>query len=251
MPGVGLVVGAASGMGQAVARRLASEGVHVVVSDLAEDGCEATVEGIRAAGGAASADPVDATDVEALRELMGRIEAAHGGLDFLHAHVGMPGPAGLEISEADWQKNVDVNMKSAFFACAYAMPLLRRSKAGSIVLTASTSAIVGSASSPLYSMTKGSLTSFARALAVHGANDGVRANVICPGPVETPMLPTFFSREDGADIGALMARTLAKVPLGRVAAPEEVAGVVAFLASSDASYVTGVTIPIDGGRTAA
>ena len=84
-----------------------------------------------------------------------------------------------------------------------------------------------------------------------GGPDGVRANVICPGPVDTPMLPAFFGREPGADIEALLARTLAKIPLGRVATPDEIAGAVAFLASDDAGYLTGVTLPLDGGRTIA
>ena len=121
---------------------------------------------------------------------------------------------------------------------------------GSITMTASTAALIGSPFSPLYSLTKGALTAYARALALVGGPDGVRVNVICPGPVDTPMLPTFFGRDPGADMADLMSGFIGLVPLGRPATPEEIAGVVAFLASDDAGFVTGVTIPIDGGLTA-
>jgi NAD(P)-dependent dehydrogenase (short-subunit alcohol dehydrogenase family) len=94
------------------------------------------------------------------------------------------------------------------------------------------------------------LTAFARALALVGGPDGVRVNVICPGPVDTPMLPTFFGRDPGADMADLMSSFIALIPMGRPASPAEIAGVVAFLASDDAGFVTGVTIPIDGGQTA-
>jgi NAD(P)-dependent dehydrogenase (short-subunit alcohol dehydrogenase family) len=116
-------------------------------------------------------------------------------------------------------------------------------------MTASTSAIVGSPFSPLYSMTKGALTAFGRAMALMWAPRNIRVNVICPGPVDTPMLPQFFGRHPGADVSDLMSNFIALVPMGRPAQPAEIAGVVAFLASDDAGFVTGVTLPIDGGLT--
>ena len=143
-------------------------------------------------------------------------------------------------------------MKSPFYASTLAFDLLKRAnKKGSITLTASTSALVGSPFSPIYSLTKGALTAYARSLALLGAPDGIRVNVICPGSVDTPMLPTFFGREPGADIEDLKAGFISEfVPLGRAAQPEEIAGVIAFLASDDASFVTGTTIPVDGGIVA-
>jgi NAD(P)-dependent dehydrogenase (short-subunit alcohol dehydrogenase family) len=118
-------------------------------------------------------------------------------------------------------------------------------------LTASTSALVGSPFSPLYSLTKGALVAYGRSLALVGAADGIRVNVICPGSVDTPMLPTFFGREPGADIEDLKTDFISSmIPLGRAAQPEEIAGVVAFLASDDASFVTGIAIPVDGGIVA-
>jgi len=163
----------------------------------------------------------------------------------------MPGPAGIEVSEEDWQRNMDVNVKSAFYGATLGYELLKRSEGkGSITFTASTSALIGSPYSPIYSLTKGAVVAFTRAMALYAAADGIRANVICPGSVETPMLAQFFGREPGADVADLMSGFIANIPLGRAAQPAEIASVVAFLASDDAAMVTGVTIPVDGGLVA-
>jgi NAD(P)-dependent dehydrogenase (short-subunit alcohol dehydrogenase family) len=170
----------------------------------------------------------------------------------LHHQVGMPGAGGIDISESDWEMCVEVNIKSPFYASTLAFGLLRKAeKKASVTLTASTSALVGSPFSPLYSLTKGALVAYGRSLALVGAADGIRVNVICPGSVDTPMLPTFFGREPGADIEDLKTDFISSmIPLGRAAQPEEIAGVVAFLASDDASFVTGIAIPVDGGIVA-
>jgi NAD(P)-dependent dehydrogenase (short-subunit alcohol dehydrogenase family) len=238
-------------MGEAVCRRLAGEGAYVHVADLDGDAAKRVSEQIAAAGGTARPEQVDATSVEELGALYARIGDQHGVLHAVHNQVGMPGPAGLEVSEADWQLNMDVNVKSAFYGATLAFELLKRADGhGSVTMTASTSALVGSPFSPIYSLTKGALVSLTRALALVGAPDGIRVNVICPGSVDTPMLPTFFGRDPGADIGDLMKNFIDLIPLGRPAQPSEIASVIAFLASDDASFVTGVTVPVDGGLTA-
>ena len=247
---VAAVIGAGSGMGRAIAKRLASEGAHVIVVDRDAEPAAETVKEIVAAGDAAVAENVDATDIAALKDLFARIDREHGVLHVLHNQVGIPGPAGMDITEQDWDLNISVNMKSMWFSCAEALSLLKKAEGkGSIVLVSSTSAIVGSPFAPLYSMTKGSLVPFVRALALFAAPFGVRANVICPGTVDTPMLPKFLARIPGADVDALMKKTIASIPLGRPAQPEDIAGVVSFLASDDAAFVTGVTLPVDGGVT--
>lgn len=248
---IAAVIGGGSGMGRAIARRIASEGAYVHVADLNADSARRVSEEILQAGQHAQPEPLDASSVADLRGLFGRIDRQHGVLHVLHHQVGMPGPAGLDVSEADWQRNIDVNVKSAFYATTLGFDLLRRAgRKGSVTMTASTSALVGSPFSPVYSLTKGALVSYARALALAGAPDGVRVNVICPGSVDTPMLPQFFGREPGAGIGDLMSAFISNIPLGRPAQPEEIASVIAFLASDDAAYVTGVTIPVDGGLVA-
>jgi NAD(P)-dependent dehydrogenase (short-subunit alcohol dehydrogenase family) len=247
---VAAVVGAGSGMGRAIARRLAAEGGHVLVVDRDGVAAEQTTTELTAAGHSAVAEQVDATDVAALRDLFGRIDKEHGALHVLHNQVGIPGPAGMDITEQDWDVNIAVNMKSMWFSCAEALGVLKKADGkGSIILTASTSAVIGSPFAPLYSMTKGSLPAFGRALALYAAPHGVRANVICPGMVETPMLSSFFTRTPGADVEAARKKSVENIPLGRAAQPEDIAGVVSFLASDDAAYVTGQTIAVDGGVT--
>ncbi len=244
------VVGAGSGMGRAIALRLAREGAHTYVADLDGSAGEAVAKEIADAGGAAVGVAVDATDNDSLQALFDRIGAERGQLDVLHAQVGMPGPAGLEVSDDQWATNIDVNVKSAYYTCTLGFELLKAAGNASITMTSSTSALVGSPMSPIYSLTKGSLVPFSRALALNGAKDGVRVNVVCPGTVYTPMLASFFGREPDADVKELTKDFVSGIPLGRGAEPEEIASVIAFLASDDASYVTGATIPVDGGLTA-
>jgi NAD(P)-dependent dehydrogenase (short-subunit alcohol dehydrogenase family) len=248
---VAAVVGGGSGMGRAICHRLASEGATVYVVDLSDEASKSVTEEIVRDGGRAHAAQLDATSPEQLSELYTRIDEEHGVLHVMHNQVGMPGPAGIDISQAEWTRNVDVNMKSAFYSATLAWELLKRSNGkGSITMTASTSALVGSPFSPIYSLTKSSLIGVTRALALVGAPHGIRVNVICPGTVETPMLAQFFGREPGADVKELVKDFVQGIPLGRAAQPEEIASVVAFLASDDASFVTGITLPIDGGLTA-
>jgi NAD(P)-dependent dehydrogenase (short-subunit alcohol dehydrogenase family) len=248
---IAAVIGGGSGMGRAICHRLAAEGAFVYVADLNGGAAKTVTEEILAEGGEAQPEEVNAASVADLRALFDRIGKQHGRLHILHNQVGMPGPAGIEVSEEDWQRNMDVNVKSAFYGATLGYELLKRSEGkGSITFTASTSALIGSPYSPIYSLTKGAVVAFTRAMALYAAADGIRANVICPGSVETPMLAQFFGREPGADVDDLMSGFIANIPLGRAAQPAEIASVVAFLASDDAAMVTGVTIPVDGGLVA-
>ena len=249
---IAAVIGGGSGMGAAISRRLGSEGAHVYVADLDESSARAVAQQVGEDGGTATSRCLDAVQPGELKDLYDEIETEHGVLHVLHHQVGIPGPGGIDVSEKDWQETVDVNMKSPFYASTLAFELLKKAnKKGSITLTASTSALVGSPFSPIYSLTKGALTAYVRSLALVGAPEGIRVNVICPGSVDTPMLPTFFGREPGADIEDLKSGFISEfIPLCRAAQPEEIAGVVAFLASDDASFVTGTAIPVDGGIVA-
>jgi len=248
---IAAIVGGGSGMGRAICQRIAAEGGHVYVADLSEDGAQAVAEEIKAEGGRATPVKVDATNNADLKMLFAKIDAEHGVLHALHAQVGMPGPGGLDLDDASWDRNIAVNVKSAYYTATLGFELLKKAEGkGAITLTSSTSALVGSPFSPIYSMTKGALVPFARSLALVGAKDDVRVNVICPGQVITPMLAQFFGREAGADVSALTKDFVATIPLGRGAQPEEIASVIAFLNSDDASYITGATIPVDGGLTA-
>jgi NAD(P)-dependent dehydrogenase (short-subunit alcohol dehydrogenase family) len=176
----------------------------------------------------------------------------HGKVNVLYNHAGIPGAAGLDIDDEAWRVATDVNMKGAFFATNAALPWLRKAVAGtaSIIFTASVSGLVGSPLSPLYSMTKGGIVLLMKSLALQLGPEGIRVNAICPGPIATPMLPQFFGREAAAGVDDLVEAFTANVPLGRSGRPEEIAAAALFLASDEASFITGVALPVDGGYLA-
>ena len=244
---VAVITASGSGMGRAAAVRMGGEGAFVVVADIREDAARETVDLVEQAGGEASASGIDVSRVDQIEDLMAGVGADHGRIDVLYAHAGIPGASGLDISEADYDRAAAINMKSAFFTVARAVSLLQASGNASVILTASTSGVAGSPFSPLYSLTKGALVTFGKSVALALAPT-VRCNVICPGPVDTPMLPTFFGREPGTDVKPLMKDFLERdVPMHRPSQPEEIAEVALFLASDASSFVTGVTLPVDGG----
>ena len=249
---IALITAAGSGMGRAGAVRFAQEGAHVWVTDAVAEAAEETVEQIRAAGGAATARRLDVTDLPAIRSILDEIDREHGVLHVLYNHAGTPGAAGLGASLDEWDQTVDVNMKSAYYATSYAVDLLRRAEGtGSVIFTASVSALCGSPYSPLYSMAKGGITAMVKALALALAPDGIRCNAICPSSVATPMLRVFLDRNDEGLTDEQMEEFVKRtVPLGRAARPEEIAAVALFLACDESSFVTGVPLPVDGGFTA-
>jgi len=245
---VALITAAGSGMGRASAERFASEGAHVVVSDINEAAAKEVTEAIRTDGGAATAAVCDVGDVDQIKAMIDAVGREHGVLHVLFNHAGIPGPSGLDVGQDDWTRTVEVNQRSAFYATTYALPLLRAAGGkGSIIFTSSVSGVVGSPFSPLYSMTKGAIVLFMKSLAIKLGPEGIRSNAILPAMIETPMLSQFFGREHGANIDDLKNAYKSNVPLGRVARPEEIASAAAFLASDDASWVTGVALPVDGG----
>jgi len=242
---IAVVTGAASGIGRATAERFAAEGATVVAADRDAVGLAETVALIAAADGGAEARALDVSDPDACGALVDAVAAEHGRLDVLANVAGVLRFAhAAEHTRADWEQTLAVNLSGPWFLMQAALPHLEATR-GNIVNVASAAGLVGQAYSSAYCASKGGLVLLTKALAVEFASRQVRVNCICPGQVDTNLLADFTFPE-GAD-QRLLDRLL---PLVRGAAPEEIATLIAYLASDEARYVTGAAWPIDGGQTA-
>jgi NAD(P)-dependent dehydrogenase (short-subunit alcohol dehydrogenase family) len=255
---IGIVTAAGSGMGRAGALRFAREGAQVAVVDVDQASVQRVVSEITTAGGVAHGIVADLTKDEESRRIVWDSVARFKGLDFVWNHVGHPGPAAVEgIDLTAFDLAVDLNLRTVLITTEAAIPEIRARGGGSLLFTASTSGLQGSAYSPVYSMCKFGVVGFVKSLALRLAPEKIRVNAVCPGPIDTPMLRVFVARPDqkstlGADPEDLVRRRAhGAVPLGRVGQPDEIANAALFLLSDEASFVTGVALPVDGGVTAA
>jgi NAD(P)-dependent dehydrogenase (short-subunit alcohol dehydrogenase family) len=247
---VALITGAASGIGLATARRFAAEGAQVVLSDVAEAAGEAAAQGIVATGGKAVFLAHDASDEAAWTAVLSTIERDFGRLDILvnNAYRGI----GLTISSAsleDFQDNFSVTANGVFLGIKLAAPLMKAG--GSIVNLSSIAAHMGAPRNPLYSAAKASVSSLTRSAALALARRGVRVNAVAPGLTRTAALERHLEVSEKLAtrdaVREAMDRLGASVPMGRVAEPAEIANVILFLASDEASFVTGAEFVVDGG----
>ena len=246
---VALITGAGSGIGRASALKFAREGAKVVAVDIQEEGNAETVASIRAEGGAATAVDANVTDSQAVRRMIGAAVEAYGRLDILfnNAGIAIRGTI-LDIDEEGFDRIFAVNLKGVFLGCKEAIPLMKSQGGGVILNTASQMGVVGVEASAVYPATKGAVIQLTRCLALDHATDGIRVNAICPGPIDTPLARN--NRQQTGDPEAALANRLARIPLGRIGNPEEMADVAAYLCSDEASFITGAAILADGGWTA-
>jgi NAD(P)-dependent dehydrogenase (short-subunit alcohol dehydrogenase family) len=244
-----LITGAASGIGREAARLFAAEGANVVVADLDEQAGPETVAAIEATGGVARFVATDVVVGAQLEAAVAEAERAYGALHILFNNAGIfPAADGspVDTDEEVWDRVMAVNLKGVFLGCKHGIPALLRAGGGSIVNTASFVAVVGAATSQIaYTASKGGVLAMTREIAVEYARQGIRANALCPGPVNTPLLQELLADP------AARARRLVHVPIGRLAEASEVARAALFLASDEASYVNGATFLVDGAITAA
>ncbi|TDF98560.1 SDR family NAD(P)-dependent oxidoreductase [Paenibacillus piri] len=242
-----LVTGAGSGIGRAVSLLFAAEGASVVAADVSEH-VHATAERIAASGGRAAAVIGDVGSRESCLEMVEAASERYGGLQALvHAAAISRKGTVATMKEEDWLDVQNVNLNSAFYLGQAAVPLLSV-KGGAIVFIASQLGLVGTRNSIAYTAAKGAIVNMARSMALDHAQDGIRVNSLCPGPVDTPFLHASFMRE--SDPESARALSLGKIPIGRFGTPLEIANAALFLASDEASFVTGATLTVDGGYTA-
>jgi NAD(P)-dependent dehydrogenase (short-subunit alcohol dehydrogenase family) len=241
-----LVTGAASGIGEATARRFAAEGARVVLVDIDERGAETVADAIRAAGGQASAFRADVARPADAEAMVAHAVTAFGGLDVLdnNATSGTMGRV-ADMDVADWERVVAVNLTAPFLAAKHAIPVMLARGGGVIVNISSAAGVQAEEGLAAYASAKAGLLALTRNIAAEYGRHGIRCNAICPGAVLTPPTRAFIAAVDG-----IRARMERANPLRRLAAPEELAAVVVFLASEEASFVNGATIMVDGGATA-
>lgn len=249
---VAVVTGAGAGIGKAVAQQLASEGARVAAFDRDLPAATATTKSVAEAGGVAEPFAVDVTDASMVETAIVSAIDAFGGIDILINNAGVVRYGKVtEFSIDDWDLVIDTNLKGPFLLAKYAIPSMRERGGGSIVNTASVQAFASQPTVAAYSASKGAVVAMTRTLALDHAEDGIRVNCICPGSVETPMLKYgaeyFF---EGRDPSATMQEWGHKHPIGKLIQPEDVAKLVAFLASDDASVITGAPYLVDGGLLA-
>ncbi|HWF76756.1 MAG TPA: SDR family NAD(P)-dependent oxidoreductase [Caulobacteraceae bacterium] len=238
-----VITGGASGIGLAAARRFHREGAKVVIADLNDELGAAVVRELGSERALYHhADVAAWPEVEAL---MQRAAKAFGGLDVLFNNAGVGSFATTpNLSVDEWRRVIDIDLSGVFYGCKAAIPLMRERGGGAIVNTASISGLRGDFGFAAYNAAKGAVVNYTRAAAIDHAREGIRINAVCPGPVDTPLIAGVNQLQGIRELWD------EAVPLGRFATPEEIAAVVAFLASDDASYIVGAAIPVDGGLTA-
>ncbi|MGV6873475.1 SDR family oxidoreductase [Pseudochelatococcus sp. B33] len=244
---VAIVTGAGSGFGEGIARLLAKRDAFVTVNDLVASSAEKVAADITAAGGKAIAVAGDVSERDSVNHIVERTKAAHNRIDVLVNNAGYTYSAQsmLTVSTEEFEKTFDVNVRSVLFFVQAVVPIMAEQGGGSIVNIGSVGAIRPRAGLGWYCASKGAVITATKAMAVELADRNVRVNCICPAIGETGMLEPSI----GEDTQENRARVLSTVPLGRFCTPADIAAMAAFLATDEASYITGAVLPVDGGRS--
>ncbi len=246
---VALITGAGSGIGRETAVLFAAEGAKVVVVDVNDAGGDETVARVRAPGGDAVYVHADVSKAADCENMVRAAEETYGRLNVLFNNAGIShadDDNAMTTTEEVWDLTMAINLKGVFLGCKYGIPALRRAGGGSIINTASFVALLGAATPQLaYTASKGGVLAMTRELAMIHARENIRVNALCPGPLRTELLMKYLNTD------AKKQRRLVHIPMGRFGEAKEIAYAALYLASDEASYVTGAEFMVDGGITAA
>jgi NAD(P)-dependent dehydrogenase (short-subunit alcohol dehydrogenase family) len=245
-------VGPGWGNGRATAFRFAQEGARVLAVDRDPARLEETLARVHEIGGAAEPFCCDVTETQGAAAMIDACVKAWGRVDVLVNNVGGSAPGGpVEMSEAVWDAQVDLNLKSVFLGCKHALPVMERQGAGAVVNIASTSGLRWTGAAQVaYAATKAGVIQFSRVVAVQYAGRGIRVNTVVPGQLHTPMVEARLARQRaGGDVDALLKQRQARIPLGFMGDGMDTANAALFLASDEARFVTGAELVVDGGMT--
>ncbi len=239
---VALVTGGGSGIAQAVSLRFAADGASVAVADIDPDAARATVATIAEQGGTATVIEGDVTSSAGAERIVAETVAAFGRLDILANVVGgsLPQFSVVDLPEAEWRDLLELNLTSVFLMSKYAIPHIAEAGGGAIVNVSSGSGVSGQPLNPGYVAAKGGVIALTKGMALDHAAQNIRVNCVAPGPVLTPLMRRNRTPEEIEGFGRLN-------PLGRVGLPEELADAITYLASDQASFITGQTVNVDGG----
>jgi NAD(P)-dependent dehydrogenase (short-subunit alcohol dehydrogenase family) len=247
---VALITGGASGIGRASSLLFAKEGAAVVIADINDKMGEETIKLGRELGGKIHYVHTDVSKIIDLENMVLQTIKTFGKLNIFWHNAGNAGPGFIErVTEEEFDKTLAIHMKGALFGAKYSIPQISKAGGGSILFTSSTASI-NWRGAPTYVMAKGALLALAKNLAVRCANDNIRVNCICPGGVQTPLSPSFWTRDPNIPMEVFKKKFVEEVPLKRFGRPEEIAQTALFLVSDNASYITGAAVVVDGGYTA-
>jgi NAD(P)-dependent dehydrogenase (short-subunit alcohol dehydrogenase family) len=251
---VSIVTGAASGIGKATAINFAREGAPVMCADVNAEGAEATARQIADTGGQAASIRANVAKEDDVKEMVAQTVGRWGRLDVLfnNAGIGIGMPV-TQMPVEEWDRLMGINLRGVFLGCKHAIPEMLKNGGGSIVSTASDAGLRGSAFLSAYCASKAGVILLTKSLAVEWGGQGIRINCVCPGVIQTPILDPLIAMSQqttGATPDQQWKRMGDMHPIGRVGQPEEVAKAVTFLASNEASFITGIAMPVDGGLEA-
>ena len=245
-----IITGAGSGIGQAIAQRLAKLGAHAAVLDITPEAAKATVALINDAGGQASAWTCDVTDADSVNQAFDGILAQRGRLDVLVNNAGVASIGSLTETDGDELDRVyRVNVKGVYHCLHAAVPSMAEAGGGAILNLASIASLIGIKDRFAYSMSKGAVLTMTYSVAIDYIDQGIRCNCICPARVHTPFVDGYLKKHHAGQEREVFEKLSQYQPIGRMGTPEEVAALVAFLCSDEADFITGAAYPIDGGVT--